>query len=107
MTDYNDGKWHGWNGGECPVHPLTIVEVALIDSKPSRDYAQCWYWDAKDTRVAAFRVVKEYRQPREVWVPMYGDHPAGWAFDTEQEARGICPNAKHVKLFREVMEDEA
>ncbi len=23
MTDYNDGKWHGWNGGECRVTPVS------------------------------------------------------------------------------------
>ena len=27
MTDYNDGKWHGWNGGECPVHPESELKV--------------------------------------------------------------------------------
>ena len=27
MTNYNDGRWHGWNGGECPVHPETVVVV--------------------------------------------------------------------------------
>ena len=26
MTGYNDGKWHGWNGGECPVHPKSRVQ---------------------------------------------------------------------------------
>ena len=25
--NYNDGRWHGWNGGECPVHPETVVVV--------------------------------------------------------------------------------
>ena len=24
------GPWIGWNGGECPVHPETVIEVALI-----------------------------------------------------------------------------
>lgn len=31
MSDYYDGCWHGWNGGECPVHPETIIDVCLYD----------------------------------------------------------------------------
>lgn len=31
MTNYNDGKWHGWNGGKCPVHPESIVQVQFAD----------------------------------------------------------------------------
>ena len=31
MTNtYNDGKWHGWNGGECPVHPKTVVDYLWL-----------------------------------------------------------------------------
>ena len=26
-VDYNDGNWHGWNGGECPVHPDSEIAV--------------------------------------------------------------------------------
>lgn len=25
------GPWIGWNGGECPVHPETIVEWVTYD----------------------------------------------------------------------------
>ncbi len=32
MTDYNDGKWHGWNGGECPVDPESIIDVHYINA---------------------------------------------------------------------------
>lgn len=28
VTDYNDGKWHGWNGGECPVDPASLIVCA-------------------------------------------------------------------------------
>lgn len=27
MTDYSDGEWHGWNGGECPVRPDGVVSI--------------------------------------------------------------------------------
>jgi hypothetical protein len=66
MTDYNDGKWHGWNGGECPVDPEALVDVVSINyvGSPERDasnYAlaadHCWVHD-DDGDIIAFRVVK-------------------------------------------------
>jgi hypothetical protein len=66
MTDYNDGKWHGWNGGECPVDPQAVVDVVSINyvGSPERDasnYAlaadHCWVHD-DDGDIIAFRVVK-------------------------------------------------
>lgn len=29
MTNWNDGTIHGWNGGDCPVHPETLVRYWL------------------------------------------------------------------------------
>ena len=73
MTDYNDGKWHGWNGGECPVHPKSVVEVRYedssyngIDQGKGLDYG--WIKFANKRGICAFRVVKEYREPREFWI---------------------------------------
>jgi hypothetical protein len=66
MTDYNDGKWHKWNGGECPVDPQAVVDVVSINyvGSPERDasnYAlaadHCWVHD-DDGDIIAFRVVK-------------------------------------------------
>lgn len=70
-VNYNDGKWHGWNGGECPVHSETVVEV--------RSWAGCsrtvaaksiasWNDDLAQSQPVAFRVIKEHREPREFWV---------------------------------------
>ena len=73
MTNYNDGKWHGWNGGACPVHPKSEVEAvwhdlrtnnagmtgprpAKVDNEPTLAWAH----------VVKFRVVKEYREPQEL-----------------------------------------
>lgn len=71
MTNYNDGNWHGWNGGECPVHPETLVEfIALADGVPwfnNREAKYC-VWRDGDTSIIAFRVVREYRKPREWWL---------------------------------------
>lgn len=32
MTDYNDGKWHGWNGGECPVDRDSVIDVHYVNA---------------------------------------------------------------------------
>ena len=74
MTNYNDGKWHGWNGGECPVHPRTEVEAVFQAPDNStfgaatQKVAAHIVWDAEAFKIIAFRVVKEYREPREWWI---------------------------------------
>lgn len=70
MIDYNDGNWHGWNGGECPVHPESVVWV--IPCKGAKDYtpeitARNASWSGNG-HIAAFRVVKPYQEPREFYV---------------------------------------
>ena len=77
--DYNDGLWHGWNGGECPVHGETVVECFWTDHRidhktkgPARDFV----WSISDYMTIAFRVTKPYVEPvkpREFWVCYYGD----------------------------------
>ena len=77
MTNtYNDGKWHGWNGGECPVHSDTVVDYLwvykhkgeprsnLVTNQP----AGCLLFEGNEHGdLVAFRVVKEYKEPREVY----------------------------------------
>jgi len=69
MTNYNDGKWHGWNGGECPVHPKTVVTAKWSINGVETEAIESFclpYWS--DTTICAFRVVREHREPREYWV---------------------------------------
>jgi len=67
MTNYNDGKWHGWNGGECPVHPKTRVEVSGI-GWVDEDVADDFDWEeGAGHPMVAFRVTKEYKEPRVLW----------------------------------------
>lgn len=69
MINYNDGKWHGWNGGECPVHPETEVEYIYLDELPYLNKVDAedldWACSAGHLPLVAFRVVKEYKEPRE------------------------------------------
>lgn len=71
MTDYNDGKWHGHNGERCPVHAQTVVEVVYhgLEGKPAyrTQPAVDLNW-LNSKLIIAFRVIKEYREPREFWI---------------------------------------
>ena len=76
MINYNDGKWHGWNGGECPVHPETVIEVRWKSDHATQrgqagnfDRAGQWKWNnTYSNRIVAFRVAKEHKEPREIVV---------------------------------------
>lgn len=65
MTNYNDGKWHVHNRGECPIHPKTTVDITYHDGIKYRGVTPCGFdWDQS----LMFRVIKEYSQPRDFWV---------------------------------------
>jgi hypothetical protein len=101
LVDYNDGKWHRWAGGECPVHPDTLVYATFIeeDQGPHTDsrYARNYHWDSGYGPIVAFLVTKEYveppKEPREFWVL------AGSCFNSDP----CVSDAIHV---REVMTDD-
>ena len=90
MTNYNDGNWHPIPSGQPDnVHDKTEVEMIWrlrgggrikAETRP----ASCFAWpDGDDTENIAFRVVKEYREPREFWiVAAIGD-----AWETEARAK--------------------
>jgi len=89
MTDYNDGKIHGWNGGECPVHPLTEVNlffkgVTTPYNKFVANHVNWLHHDESDD-IVAFQVVKEYKEPLVVWVNIY-KNGFGHSFKSEAEA---------------------
>lgn len=111
MTDFNDGKWHGWNGGECPVHPLTHVEIATSGKGggSNEDLAQNFKWSGPDWRgnpIVAFRVTKKHREPREWVICESPHHPRQLVFDTPEDARAAGWVAGHDKMtrVREVIE---
>lgn len=112
QPDYNDGKWHGWNGGECPVHPESVV-CAVTAEGDVIDYCAkevAWYHDEDGGNVVAFRVIKPYvepRKPREFWVNVYDDGGFGDLYSSADVAVGnASDNCKYrtVKL-REVIEE--
>lgn len=94
MTNYNDGKWHGWNGGECPVHPLTTVSGLEENGDRWTGWAKDCDWPSFR---GAFRVIREHREPREFWIVPTQFHPSGFSVSTGPDRDGI-----HV---REVIEE--
>lgn len=101
MTNYNDGAWHRWNGGQCPVHPKSLVRTFFIHNgkEPSTQsdgvqfIAGSHKWDC----VIAFRVVKEYREPREFWIV------GVCVFESAREAKTALPGCTPIHV-REVTE---
>lgn len=111
MTDYNDGLWHGWNGGECPVHPKSSVE-AVFRSQVTPPFscsirpAASWDWSAPASFVVAFRVIKPYREPRVWWIVLtcYGDT---WTTcPTEEAAKRFVAEGSNRSIVRVVEQPE-
>ena len=73
MTDYNNGQIHGWNGGECPVHPETVVEVWFRrkDSDIWQAGGLGWEHTGEYDDIIAFKAVKAYVEPKVIWVNEY------------------------------------
>lgn len=118
MTDYNDGNWHDWTGGECPVHPKSEIEGywKVTDTYPHKVSTHAVYnagqagglnfeWDGQ-TRLHLFRVTKPYVEPREFWVNEYD-----WGFSCLYESKAKadeCSGANRLRCvhvhLREVIE---
>jgi hypothetical protein len=104
MTDYNDGKWHGWNGGECPVAPETMINAifddcsGMVDGECER--ADFFQWEGHLAPVV-FRVVKPAPpKPREWFLT------GAFLHDTQIEANAWVfryPKDGPVILVREVL----
>lgn len=85
---YVEGRWYGWNGGECPVHPKTVVDVVCLNPYeicPSLyDDVTAGSWRWVNTTIA-FRVVKHHVEPRVIWVNESNGY--GWpSYKTKEKA---------------------
>lgn len=110
MTNYNDGKWHGWNGGECPVHPETKVQVSFLDGE-IYDSVEAYelMWEHRDDpgfkedMVIAFRVIERCREPRDFWIVKTGMIPC--IYDSEDLAKEYADeHGFEILHVREVIE---
>jgi hypothetical protein len=110
------GKWIGWNGGEMPFHKNTKFEVIILDTTCGESefrgegsiilIRECWLHAETHKHVIAYRVVKEYKEPREFWMASYPDG-AYFIYDTKEEceAKRFTRDGRVVQHFREVIED--
>jgi hypothetical protein len=96
MSDYNDGKIHGWNGGECPVHPESVVKVWRRNGGyiSSTFLARELYWghDGAKGDIIAFQVTKPYAEPKVIWVNEC-HRGGGLAYISEEEAKSDAGKA--------------
>ena len=91
MAKYVTGQIYGWNGGECPVHPETMVEVWYRNSaSPVANKAGFWggSWShlgfSRD--IVCFQVIEPHAELKVIWVNEYYDG-SGTAYTTEEGAK--------------------
>jgi hypothetical protein len=99
MTDYRDGRWHGWNGGECPVNPDDEVRGMEWQSTNWQTLARNCDWTSF---LGAFRVVK--RDPRVWWINEYPDGMLGCHSSKEIADRVATPDRSRCFKVQEVEE---
>lgn len=104
VPDYNDGEWHEWHGGECPVHPQSVVDVMLRDCvKPGVRLGRSWNWrhEVSIGDIVSFRVVTPYVEPEPVAPPAKRRKwwiVGGKAFDSAREAKTVFPGSTPIKV---------
>jgi len=95
MTNYNDGKWHSWAGGDRPIHCNSIIEAIYVTDlgvkMDLRSPAGDLLWDS----AFLFRVVEEHKELREFWV-LQCDHT--------KEVLQVAEGTPMSFLVREVLE---
>lgn len=91
MTEYVTGQIYGWNGGECPVHPKTVVEYWTRSGRTSslRSKATCLEWEHNNSGgdIVCFQVITPYVEPKTLWVNEYADGEM-LAYASEEAAKG-------------------
>ena len=95
MTDYNDGNWHGWNGGECPVHPESLIELRTpYGYHETNRKASITAWE----NPKLFRVIKPYVEPpkpREFWINEYE-----WGFSDPYDSKADADECAYKSILR-------
>lgn len=96
--DYRDGKIHGWNGGDCPVHKNDKIFVWLSGGDTIVGIAETFEWghesidsQPRSWNIIAFRVVEKYEEPVTIYVNWYEDEEMyGSLYHTKEAAQGVA-----------------
>lgn len=95
MTNYNDGKWHFYQGNSNPVHSKSKIDIKCVNYMGEivecTRHAGVHVWSTP----TLFRVVKEYKEPREFWLC------EGKVFYDRDSAYRSCSSAGYIRV-REV-----
>lgn len=110
MTNYNDGQIHGWNGGDCPVYPETVVRYWLrnmaIATETYRASGLRWTHRDESGDIIAFQVVEAYAEPKVIWlVRNVADNHIWLIAKDEADAwrfAGEDPEKRRVEKYQEV-----
>lgn len=77
MENINDGKWHVHNDTENPLHEKTVVKVIFDDGLASPSVTEqpsgLYHWGVDNT-IICFRVIVEFKVPKEFWVTQAGGY---------------------------------
>jgi hypothetical protein len=106
MTDYNNGQIWGWNSGDCPVHPETLVKTWHRNGMIQDYNAGEYWWDHRDNDgdIIAFQVVKQHVEPKVIWVNEFATTKSGW--DSEEDAKKYAMDATRIAVkYVEVKDD--
>ena len=107
-VDYNDGKIHGWNGGECPVHPETVVLSWCKGGGCDKLTAKGLRWFHKDNGgdIAAFQVIKVFKDPKTIWVNEWDDG-SYFVYENKDDAKKNKDRytIRNAVKYQEVIED--
>lgn len=94
MNDYNNGEIWGWNGGERPVHPESVVTTwCRRGGSVEGIAAKHFFWGHHDDGgdIVCFQVTKPYVEPKTIYVNEYKEtcftRSAGDAWPTEEAAK--------------------
>jgi len=104
---YEVGKWYPWTGVVRPVHRKTLVTCKFVDgeeSLPEEAGRSVFIWSGED--IVAFKVVEEYKEPREFWI-LYSGQPDVYShgvYDCLEDARDHAVWSDEVIKVREVKE---
>ena len=93
MTNYNDGRWFSAEEGHefWPLHEKTMAYRLWRANETDMERVDfgavgSMDWKSQYGRTTAFRVVKEYRDPREWWIC------GATAYTTEEAAKAARSN---------------
>ena len=92
MSEYNNGQIWGWNGGDCPVHPETLVKTwrRLGGCEPNLPAKKMEWGHLKHCGdIIAFQVVKVHTEPKVIWVNEYADG-VHIAFETKEATKNAA-----------------